>query len=175
MGLGRRWVLTGHGRRGRRALFDWPQGFARDLIEDIAESPLGDLSDGLCAATLVHDIDEDGKRRCVVIKKAMVNELIVPHPFSRAHVETEDSVAKQIVTRSAAAILVTGNGSGGQIDISQLMVGGHHAPHVGSAVFPPGAFGPRVGAEFAVTRNGVERPQTFTGAYVDSPDVTRGW
>ena len=55
----------------------------------------------------------------------MVHHLEVPDPLTALGVEADYALAEEIVSGTLAAVVVVADAADGQIDIVQLLVGGH--------------------------------------------------
>ena len=97
-------------------------------------------------------------------------------PFAppRLVVDRDKALGKQVVARAQAAVEIRARRLDRQIGEPELLVGGHLVPDADVAVDRPRFIQPRVVAEFAGTRDGVEGPQAFPGPHVEPADEPLG-
>ena len=154
-------------------LLDRPQRRARDAIEDVDEALLARLCDGRDRHAVVHDGQQLRCRRQVVVPQIVVDRLEVPEPLAAARVEREQAVAEQILAVAVAAVEVVARSARRHVDDAELGVDRRLAPVVHAAVIAEPCFRPRIGAELAGSRHGVEDPQQHARADVVRMNVGR--
>ena len=132
----------------------------------------------ICATTSIRapvprNRHERRRRREVAIPDVVLHALEVPHAFTGCRAEAEDGVREQVVAVPVAAVEIVGGGSRRGEDETALLVEGDAGPGVGAAGVFPGVLRPRLVAELAGVRDGVERPLLPAGVDVERADVTR--
>ncbi len=170
--LGRRVLLPRHGPRRDRPLLDRPHRLAGHAVEDVHEGLLAGLGDRLDVAPVDPDVEQVAGGRKVVVPEAVVHRLEVPDPLSGLDVDGDDALREQVVAGAHAPVPVVRRRPRRQIDVAQLLVDGHRAPHVGVAAVAPRLVLPRLGPELAALGNGVEDPLHLAGPGVEGADVT---
>ena len=171
-GLRRRVPLPRHAAGGHGPLLDRPDRFARHAVEDVGEGLLARLRDGLDLAAVDGDVQQVAGGREVVVPQAVVHGLEVPDPLAGLGVDADDALREQVVAGAHAAVPVVRWGPGGQVDVAQLLVHRHRAPHVGVAAVAPRLVVPGVGAELLPLRDGVEDPLPLARADVEAAHVS---
>ena len=117
------------------------------------------------------DVDEDRRRRKVVVPHAVMHALEVPRALAGLRVDRHDRLGEQVRAGAMAAVEIVGRRAERQVDVAELLVGRHVGPHVGAAGVGPRIVAPRLVAELALLRNRVNRPQLLAGAHVEAADV----
>ena len=100
-----------------------------------------------------------------------MNRLEVPHSLAGARVEREQTVGEQVHAVAIRTVEIVGGRSGRYVDDAPLLVDRHLAPVVRAADVLVGLLRPRVVAEFAGLRHGVELPHALAGDDVIGADV----
>src|SRR5262249_49997040 len=152
---------------------DGPDRRARDTVEHITESLLGDLGHRLNALPINRDID---KIRCgweVVIPHAVMHHLEVPDSCAGLRLECHQTLSIEVVPRALSPIIIIARRTEGQIDVAQLFVAAHHRPDIRIANILPGVVLPRFDAWLLALRHSMERPPRLAGAHIKASDVTR--
>ena len=163
-------ALAGDVRRRHRAFLDRPHRLAGDTVEDVGEGLLAHLHHGLDRPPVDGDVRQYRRRPEVVVPDAVVNHLEVPHAAAGLALEAEQALGEQVVARPVPAVPVVGRRGGRQVGVAQLLVGRPDGPRVARAGVLPRAVLPRLVAELARTRNGVERPPELAGDGVEAAD-----
>ena len=173
-GLRRRIPLARHRALLDRALFDRPHRLAGLAIEHEHEALLGRLRDRRDLLAVDGDVDQDRRARDVVVPDRMVDELEVPDALAGLQIDGDEALGEQVVAGPMAAEVVAGRDLDRQVRDAELLVDGDLRPHAGVAGVLPRLLEPRVVAELAGLRNGVEDPQPLAGARVVAADVALG-
>ena len=100
----------------------------------------------------------------------MVHELEMPFALAGPIVDGDDAFGEEVVAGPEAAVEIGARRLDRQVREAELFVGGNLIPDTGVAGDRPRFVQPRVVAEFAGTRNRVERPQPLSGAHVEPAD-----
>src|SRR6185295_2333215 len=116
-------------------------------------------------------VDEDRRARQIVIPDAVVDELVMPLPLAGLQVDGDEALAEEPAARAMAAVIVAGRHFDRQVGQTELFIDGDLRPHAGVAGVRPRVALPRVVAEFARQRDGVEDPEPFAGAHVEAAYV----
>ena len=95
----------------------------------------------------------------------------MPLAFARREVDGDDAFAEQSRARPMAAVVVARRQFDRQIHEAEILVDRHLRPHARVAGVDPRFFFPRVDAEFAELRDGVENPEPLAGAHVEAAHV----
>ena len=169
--LGGRGHLAGHVRLRHRPLLDGPHRLAGGAVEHVEERLLARLRDRLDLTPVDGDVDEDGGVGEVEVPHVVVDGLEVPRAFSGLEVKGDDAVREQVVAGPVPPVEVAGGRLHRQVDVAQLGVDGHLAPHPGVAGVAPRVGQPRVVAELVGAGNGVEDPPPLAGPGVVAADV----
>jgi hypothetical protein len=156
--LGRRVPLAGDRALRDRSLLDRPDRLARRAIEHVREGLLRHDGDRLDRPAVHHEINEQRRRRRVVVPQPVMHELEVPDPLSRLGIEADQALGEEVAAGTMAAVVVVGGSAGGDVNVSELRIGGQHAPGIGAAGVRPRFLLPRRIAEFPLLRNRVELP-----------------
>ena len=117
------------------------------------------------------DVREDGRRRYIHVPQRMVDQLKVPFALSGLQVHADEAFSEEIVSRPMPAVEIAGWRFYRQVDESKLLVHSNLRPHAGVAGVFRRAFFPGVVAKLAFLGNGVENPEPFAGAHVESAHV----
>ena len=163
--LGRRVPLPRHGASGDRPLLDGPHRLAGHAVENVHEGLLARLGDGLDVAAVDADVDEvaggsgsrsprargapPGSARRAARSRRRRRRCSPANRLSPWRMPPYQSLVGVPV---------------GRVDVSELLVDGHRAPHVGVAAVAPRFVVPRVGPELVPLGDGVEDPLHFAGA-----------
>ena len=83
------------------------------------------------------EIQQDGGGWDVVIPQSVVDQLVVPHPLTGSGIQTDQTLPEQIVPRPATVEIVVKSAEG-QIEVTEVVIGGHHGPDIGGPVLLPG-------------------------------------
>ena len=132
-------------------------------IEHEDPALLGRLRDRLDRLAVDGDVGEDRRARDVVVPDRMVDELEVPEALAGLQIDGDEALAEQIVAGPMAAEVVAGRNLDRQVRDAELFVDGHLRPDAGVAGVGPRVLQPRVVAELAGLRNGVEDPEPLAG------------
>ena len=103
-----------------------------------------------------------------------MDELLMPDALAGSRIEAHEAAREQVVAGPMAAVEVAGRRLDRQIDVAELFVGGERRPDRRVAGIRPRIVQPRVVAELARLRNGVEGPQPLARADVEAADVALG-
>ncbi len=134
----------------------------------------------VACATALHllavDVDVGEQRRGghVVVPNRVMDDLVVPLLLAGLQVDAHQAVAVQVVAEAMTAVEVRRRILDRQVDEAEFFVHRDLRPHAGVAVVRPRLLLPRVVAEFAGTRNRVERPQHLAAAHVVGADQALG-
>src|ERR1700681_570605 len=93
----------------------------------------------------------------------MVHELVVPLPVPGFQIETHQALAKKIVTRPVATVIVRRGRLDREIDQAKVFVHSDLVPDASVAVVGPGSIQPGLVAELTFPGDGVELPNLFPG------------
>src|SRR5207244_9216121 len=108
------------------------------------------------------------------VPQRMVHELEVPLPLARLEIDADETLGEEIVAGTMTAVEVRRGRFDRQVHEAEIFVDGDLRPDADVAVDRPRLVVPRVVAELARPRNGVERPQQFARAHVERADETLG-
>src|SRR5207249_9030944 len=97
--LDREWLrrpgfLARHVALGYGTLLDWPQRLAAYAIEDVQQSELGRLRHDIDRLAVVFHREKLGTGGRVVIPQIVMDQLVVPQPFPRAQIQSEQAIAE---------------------------------------------------------------------------------
>src|ERR1700674_1531984 len=104
----------------------------------------------------------------------MVNELVVPLPLPGFQIETHQALAKEVVTRPVAPVIVRRGRLDWEIDQAKVFVHSDLVPDASVAVVGPGSVQPGVVAELTLSGDGVELPNLFPGPSIKRANQTFG-
>ena len=104
-------------------------------------------------------------------QRSWCDVLEVPEPLAGARVEREQAVAEQVRAGAVGAVVVVGRRAGREVGDAALRVDRDLAPGVGAADVLPGVLRPRLVAELAGMRHGVELPHQLAGDHVVGAQV----
>ena len=169
--LRRRIPLAGHVALRHGALLDRPHRLARLAVQHVDEGLLRHLREGFDTATVDRDVGEHRRRRQVVVPDAVMQRLEVPHAFAGRRVERDDRLGVQVVAGPRAAVVVAGRLLGGQVDVTELLVGAEQRPNTAVAGVRPRVLEPGLVAGLAGPRHDVKRPQLLARAHVVAAHV----
>ncbi len=155
------------------SLLDRKQRFAGAPVEDVDIAGLGDLRDRVDTATLAHHGDQAGRRGEVPVPDIVADGLEVPHPITRACIERQHAVGKEVVAVTVGAVEVERCRSGRREHEPGRRVDGHAGPSVGAAGDLVGVGRPGVVAELARRRDGAKHPPLLPRTHVEGANVTR--
>jgi len=119
-----------------------------------------------------HQVDQQRRRRRVVVPDAVVDELEVPDDLAGPGVETDDALRIQVVPEPVAAVIVVGRRAGRDVDIAQLRIGAEQPPSIGGAGVAPRLVLPGLVPRLARLGNRMKLPQLAAGAHIEAADVT---
>ena len=94
----------------------------------------------------------------VVVPQVVMDVLEVPQPLARARIERQQAIGKEVRADAIGAVEVEGSRSGGEVGNRPLRIDRDLPPRVGAADVLPRVLGPRLVAELARVRDGVELP-----------------
>ena len=100
-----------------------------------------------------------------------MHHLKMPDSLARLGVECDETVRKQVVTRTVSTVVRSGGRRERHIDIAQLEVGTETAPRTEVARRRQRAVAPGLGPKFTWPRHDVERPSELTRANIVATDV----
>ena len=170
--LRRRIPFAGHVALRHGDLRDRPHRLAGLTIQHEQQALFGRLRQRFDGPAILDGVDENRRRRNVVIPQRMMRRLEVPTPFARADVDRDDALAVQIRTGPKAAVHVAVRRFDGQIRQPKLLVGRDRGPDAGvAAARPRGVVEPAFVAALAGLRHGVESPQQLAGHDIETADV----
>src|SRR5688572_31044958 len=90
-----------------------------------------------------------------------MHDLEMPLALAGVGVEADDGFGEEVLPGPASAVIVVARGADGHVEQAALLVDAHRRPHIGVAGELPRPAVPRVVAEFAALRDGVELPHQF--------------
>ena len=173
-GLRRRIPLSRQRALLDRTLFDRPHRLAGLAIEHKHPTLLGRLRNRRDPLAVDRDVDQHRRAGDVVIPDRMVHELVVPDALAGLQIDGDETLGEEIVAGTMAAEIIAGRFFDGQVGDAEILVDGHLRPDAGVAGVLPRLLQPRVVAELAGLRNGVEDPQPLARAGVVAADVALG-
>src|SRR5207245_5550929 len=100
---------AGLARRGGlrdRAYADWPDRGAGVSIEHVHEPLRADLRHRVDPPAVDGDVDEDRRRREVVVPETVMDTLKMPDAPACRGIETHEALGKQIVAQPVATVVV---------------------------------------------------------------------
>ena len=100
-----------------------------------------------------------------------MHRLVMPPAFAGAHVDRHERFAEQSVAGAVEAVVIGGRHLDGQIHEPELRIRAHLRPDSGVAVALRRAVSPGLVAELASSRDGMEDPEAFAGARVETAHV----
>ena len=129
-----------------------------------------------CATTSTSSaVVADGRQlrrgRVVVVPQVVMHHLEMPQPLAGARVEREQRSAEQVRAEPIGAVVVVGRRPGREVGDAARRVDRDLAPGVGAADVLPRVLRPRVVAELARVRDGVELPDELAGDDVEGAQV----
>ena len=157
----------------RATLLDRKERRTRLAIQHEHVTVLGDLRHRRHAAATARDGDEIRRRREIPVPDVVLDALEMPHALAGARVEREHAVGKEVVAVAVHTVEIEGSGSGRGEHHGVRLIDRHARPRVGAAAQLIRLGGPRVVAELARLRNGVEDPAQLAGHHVEGTDVSR--
>src|SRR5215831_12410449 len=101
----------------------------------------------------------------------MMNDLEVPFALTGFQIDTDQTLAEQIVAGAMPSIEIGRRGFDGKIDKPQFFIYGNLSPDAGVAVGRPGIILPCVVAELSRLGNCVEGPQHFARTHIEGADL----
>jgi hypothetical protein len=101
----------------------------------------------------------------------VVDQLIVPAPLAGTKIDRDQALGEQVVPRTVTAVVIASRQFDRHVDQAELFVDAHLRPDTGIASVRPRIVQPRVVAELAGPRDGVENPEAFAGANVEAANV----
>ena len=171
-GLRRRSPLSRDRRLWHWSLDDGPHRLACHAVKDVGDGLFRQLDDSLDRSPVHIDVDQNRMWRIVVIPDVVMDQLVVPDPFTGFDIEADQTAREKIVPRPRTAPNIVGAGFDVQVNVAQFGVDRKRSPDTGV----PGVVGrpiqPGVVAELARARNGVESPFSFAGHHVERQNVT---
>ena len=170
--LRRRIPFAGHVALRHGDFRDRPHRLAGLTIQHEQQALFGGLRQRFDRSTILDGVDEDRRRRNVVIPQRMMRRLKVPAPFAGADVDRDDALAVEIRAGPKAAVHVAVRRFDGQIRQPKLLVGRDRGPDTGvAAARPRGVVEPGFVAGLAGLRHGMESPEQLAGHDVETADV----
>ena len=158
-----RQLLARHLRLRRRPHFHRPDRFAGVAVVGVDVGLLGDLEQARDAPAADVDVEQDRRRRRVVVPDVVLDQLLVPDPLAGLHVQRDDAGAEQVVAGAEAAVVVDGRAVGRDVDQAARRVGRHRRPRRHVAGPAPRVVLPGLVAELARPRDHVELPHELPG------------
>ena len=104
----------------------------------------------------------------------MVHHLEMPFPLARPQIDADETLGKQVVSRTLAAVVVRRRRLDREINEAEIFVDGDLRPHTGVARLGPRTVFPGFIAELARARNGIESPELFSAAHIERAHETFG-
>ena len=101
-----------------------------------------------------------------------MNKLEVPEAFSRARIQRDQTIGKEVCSDPVRAIVVIGCRTRWEIRRTALFINRNLTPSVHSANVFPCVLRPRVIPVVARVGNSVKRPDEFPGSNIKSPQVS---
>ncbi len=103
----------------------------------------------------------------------MMNGLEVPDALTGIRIQAEKALGVNVVAVTHTTPVVVRGGRRGQVDITQLVIGGHHRPDVGIARLFPRLVFPGLVELLPWTRNRMKAPLELSRMRIVRPYVTR--
>ena len=169
--LRRRGPFSRHIGLRNRDVGNRPHGLAVGAVEHVRERHLPHLDDGFDRPSVDIDVDQDRMHRHVVVPDVVVNELLVPDHLAGLDIQADERVGIQVGAGTMAAVSVVGRRFGGEVHVSQLVIGRERTPHADVAGVVRRSVQPGLVAGLAFARDGVEDPELLAGANVERQDV----
>ena len=141
-------------------------GVAGDAIEHVQEARLAGERDDVDVAAVVPDRRQLRRRVVVEVPEVVVRRLEVPQALAGARVERDQAIGEQVGADAVGAVVVVGGRAGREVGDAALLVDRQLAPGVRAADVFPRVFRPRLVAELAWMRHGVELPDQLAGEHV---------
>ena len=98
-------------------------------VENIGKRLLPGLRNSLDRPSVDIDVDQDRRRRHVVVPDVVMNQLLVPDPFTCLDIDTHQRIREEIRAGPVAAIEVVGRIFDVEIRVAKFVVGGERSPH----------------------------------------------
>ena len=146
-------------------------GFAVRAVEQVEPAGLAGLADALPLDAVDLDVEDQRRRRAVVVPDVVVNHLVVPAVLALVEADRDHRGREQVQPRSAAGPRVGVRGR--EVDEAELGIERRSAPN-GGATGLPLAEAPGGAAELAGGRARVEAPHALAGLRVVGGDVAAG-
>src|SRR5882762_7552842 len=102
----------------------------------------------------------------------MVHKLVMPLPLPGFQIDTNQALAKKIVARPVATVIIRCGCLDRQIDQAQIFVHGNLVPDASVAVLGPGSVQPGLVTELTPPRDGVELPNFLSCSHIERPNQT---
>ena len=154
-----------------RLLFQRPHRAAVGAVEHVGEGLLGQLHHRAHGLPVHVEVDENRRRRHVVVPDVVVDQLLVPDHLAGLDVQADQRAREEVVAGPVSAVDVVGGRFHAQVHVAQRRIGAERAPDAGVAGVLRRIAQPRLGAGLALAWNGVERPQLLPRADVEGHDV----
>src|SRR5262249_26112110 len=119
------------------------------------------------------DIGEDRRGGKVVIPKAVMQRLEVPHTLAGLRVKTHDGFGKQVVAGTRAAKVNARCFFEWKIDVAELVVTTQKRPRAAVTGVEIRSVEPRVFSVLAGPRHDMKCPEEFAGARIETADIVR--
>src|SRR6516164_10103199 len=100
----------------------------------------------------------------------MVNHLVVPLALAGLQIDADDALGEEVVTGTMAAVVIGSRRFDRQIHEAEFLVDRDLCPDAVVAIGSPRVSFPRIAAELAGARNGVERPEQLTASDIERAD-----
>ncbi len=168
-------LLAGYRRRRNRPLLDWPNRLTSHAVEDIGERLLRHLDDRPDPPAVDGDVPKNRRRRVVVVEEIVMDRLKMPDAPAGHRVQADDAARVQVVAGAVAAVHVVGRARRRQVDVPELVVGGHRRPDIAGTDVAQRVALPRLRRGIVFGRDRAEAPAQAAGAHIEGAhlaDVT---
>ena len=166
--MGWRDVLIRHVRLGRhRPLLDRPDRVTGHAIKRVDEALFADLYQRLDITAIHSNVHQVRRSWKIVIPQAVVYGLEVPNPLPGFHLNRNNRLRKQVVTRPVRTVVVIGHRAGRQVDMTQLVIARQKRPHVAVPGITPRLVQPGIRPEFVrAVGHSVKIPRVLAGSNI---------
>ena len=169
--LGWRGPLTRHIGLRNRAFFNGPHRLARHAVENKSVSLFGDLRDGFHLFPGNRYIQKDRRCRDIPVPHIMVDQLVVPDPFTGLRIETHEAIGEEVVAEVGPPVEITGWHFHRNIDIAEFEISAERGPGTGVAAILPGIVFPGLIADLAGPGDGLKGPVLLAGANIETANI----
>src|SRR5713226_8102083 len=149
-----------------------PNGLAGHTIKNVEKSLLARLGHGLDGFPVDSDIRKNRRGGNVHVPQCMVHQLEVPFALAGFQIDADQGLPEQIVSRAVPTVKIAGRRLHRQVNQSELFVHRDLRPNPGVTGIFRGTLLPRVVAELALLRYGMENPEALAGSNVESANVS---